>query len=235
MRCLSCRFAARFVGIALLTAWLQPAQVRAEEFGGVEFPDGVSSFADSVIRADPLFSGGPAATNPNFVDPAVGLGAPDYSSGTDLGSYSLGNGGLIELAFTDNLLTNSGTGDDDLYIFEIGPLVEDTFVAIRPTAATLALLPPTADADSDGFFEVGKVTGSTSGVDIDSFFMGFMAGELQFDAVQLIDDPNESQTSGPTVGADIDAVGAIASTPIPEPSTFVLLAAGITALAARLR
>jgi hypothetical protein len=42
-------------------------------------------------------------------------------------------------------------------------------------------------------------------------FAGFLPGELRFDAVQLIDDLNEGQTDGATVGADIDAVGDISS------------------------
>jgi hypothetical protein len=50
-------------------------------------------------------------------------------------------------------------------------------------------------------------------VDIDARFPGHDAGALIFDAVQLIDDPNEGERRGDTVGADIDAVGAIASAP----------------------
>ena len=60
---------------------------------------------------------------------------------------------------------------------------------------------------------------------------GFGAGELTFDAVQLIDDTTEGQQTGVTVGADIDAVGAISSTAaVPEPSTFALLGMGAVGL-----
>ncbi len=178
-------------------------------YGGIDFPQGISSFADKVIKYDPLFNRGPAPST-NFQDTNKALGAPDYVSNS--GYVSLGRGGLIELLFTNNILSNSGNnGKTDLHIFEVGPDVEDTFVAIRPTASTLPLLDPSKDANKDGFFEVGKIFGSTSSIDIDAIFPGFAAGKLLFDAVQLIDDPNEGNRSGVTVGADIDSVGAISS------------------------
>jgi len=203
----------------------------AEIFGGIDFPSGVSSFADTVITYDNLFGGGPAPTDPDFLDPLESLGPPDFAS--DTGSVSLGKGGLLELEFTDNLLTNSGDDVLDIHIFEIGPDVEDTFVAIRPTAATELLLDPLIfDANGDGFFEIGKVFGSTDSIDIDSFFPPAAAGTYTFDAVQLIDDPDEGNMSGATVGADIDSVGAITSTaPLPEqPVAGELLSLDNTAL-----
>ncbi|QDS97166.1 PEP-CTERM sorting domain-containing protein [Adhaeretor mobilis] len=195
----------------------------AEEFGGIEFPGGASSFADSVIQYDPAFSGGNVPTAPSFLNPADALGPPDFSpasGNSDTGAVSLGSGGLIELAFTDNVLTNSGDTDFDLHIFEIGSAVEDTFVAVRPNAATLALLVSAVDANSDGFLDLGSVNGATSSIDIDAIFSGFSPGQLVFDAVQLVDDPNKDGTTGATIGADIDAVGAIASSPIPEPASL---------------
>jgi hypothetical protein len=196
---------------------------------GIDFPDGVSSFADSVIQYDPLFQSGPGPSDPNFIDASVAVGLPDYDEvGVEMGAVSLGRGGLIELAFADNRLTNSGDAVDDVHVFEIGPDVEDTFVAIRPTAATASMLGVGFDANGDGFYEVGKVFGSTSSIDIDVFLPGFAAGELEFDAVQLIDDRNEGNAGGVTVGADIDSVGAITSV-VPEPSSFlyVVLALGV--------
>lgn len=186
----------------------------AEEYGGIEFPDGAISFADHVIRYDPMHSGGPVPTEPTAVIPSDALGAPDFPPGGgigDVGAVSLGRGGLIELQFIDNILTNSGDGDKDLHIFEVGSDVEDTFVAIRPKPETAALLDAGLDANGDGFYEIGKVYGSISSIDIDAIFPGFAAGELAFDAVQLIDDYNEGGAGGVTVGADIDAVGAIAT------------------------
>ncbi|MEO1527560.1 MAG: CARDB domain-containing protein, partial [Planctomycetota bacterium] len=165
-----------------------------------------SRFADAVLRYDPDYSNGNTPTS--ATDPTAALGAPDFPENGS-GFVSLGQGGLLELAFTNNRLTNSGSDKTDLKIFEIGPQVEDTFVAIRPTPETLPLLDPAMDSNSDGFFEIGAVTGALSEVDIDQFFPGFAAGQLVFDAVQLIDDPNKDGTTGSTVGADIDAVEAL--------------------------
>lgn len=53
--------------------------------------------------------------------------------------------------------------------------------------------------------------GSTSSIDIDFHFPGQPSGTIRFDAVQLVDDPSEGSSSGATVGADIDSVGAIAA------------------------
>jgi hypothetical protein len=129
-------------------------QASAALFGGIEFPQGEISFADQVIRYLPLYSGGPA---PDYVglDPAEALGPPDFVS-LPPPAVALGRGGLLELRFVDNLLTNSGSSSRDLHIFEIGPDVENTFVAIRPTVATGSLLGSALDANGDGFLEIGK-------------------------------------------------------------------------------
>lgn len=219
-----------FKWIVLTITLIFSNSVFAAIFGGIEFPSGASSFADSVIQYDPSYSSGTVPTDANFTNPVSALGIPDYFSPT--GSVSLGSGGLIELAFIDNVLSNSGDSILDLHIFEIGPDVEDTFVAIRPTADTLGLLGSYTDSNNDGFYEIGKVFGSTDSIDIDSIFTGFAAGLLAFDAIQLIDDPSEGATTGGTVGADIDAVGAITSRPtaVPEPSILALIALGLASI-----
>ncbi|MEO5881188.1 MAG: PEP-CTERM sorting domain-containing protein [Caldimonas sp.] len=154
-------------------------------------------------------------------DPVNSLGIPDYAGVNSCASaatcsfVSLGSGGILIVEFVDNRLTGSGTTADDLWIFEVGPDVEDTFVSISKDGLT--------------YFDVGKVLGSTRGVDIDSF--GWGIGD-QFRFVMLRDDPNEGGTSGATVGADIDAVGAISSiaTPVPEPETWAMFALGAIAI-----
>ena len=105
---------------------LGSSSIYAQEtcYRGVCFPAGDVSFADVVIRYLPDYNGGCAPTHPNFTDPVSSLGPPDYEPtgcGTCEGSVSLGNGGLLEVAFVNNLLTNSGDSADDLHIFEVGP------------------------------------------------------------------------------------------------------------------
>ena len=205
----------RFRSLAAAAAALfASASVFAAPFGGVEFPQGVSSFADAVTVYSPVIvSGQPTA--PNRVA-ANSIGAPNSASVT------LGDGGSITLEFGDNRLTGSGNAGLDLWIFEIGPDVEDTFVEISK--------------DGVAWSEVGKVFGATSGIDIDAFGFG-VADQFRF--VRLTDDTNEGQQTGASVGADIDSVGAISSVvappAIPEPQTYALLLAGFGLLGAVVR
>ena len=182
--------------------------------GGTDFPQGAISFADQVIDYSPGMVGG----NPS--EPHRGafnaLGLPNYvgvnscASQASCSFVSLGDGGSITLKFTDNLLTGSGNNQNDLWIFEVGPDIEDTFVEISH--------------DGVNWSSVGRVFGTTAGVDID--FYGFGVSD-QFAYVRLTDDTNEGGQTGITVGADIDAVGAISTVAIPEPETYAMLMAGL--------
>jgi hypothetical protein len=212
------------VSIVAAMSLASPAQ--AEVFAGVNFPGGISSFADAVTNYSPsIVAGQPTAPHRGS---ANALGAPDYTdtnndcvSAATCPYVTLGDGGSITVEFVDNRLTGSGTSSLDLWIFEIGGDVEDTFVEVS----------------KDGllFTSVGKVFGAVSGIDLDAFGFG-IADQFRF--VRLTDDTNEGQQSGTTVGADIDAIGAIstiAATPVPEPETWAMLMLGAAALAARAR
>ncbi len=205
------------VSLGLLFSVLASAEI----FHGVEFPGGIASFADSVVSYNPAFGGGAVPTTP-FQDASQALGAPNFPEGTDPEYVSLGAGGRIVLRFTNNSLTGSGNSDHDLWIFEIGPDVEDTFVDISKDGST--------------WFSVGAVTGATRGVDIDAF--GFGTSDF-FSFVRLTDNIALDATSGTTVGADIDAVGAISTAPpvgtVPEPATLLLVATACAAGAFRRR
>ncbi|WP_395342485.1 hypothetical protein PN836_001055 [Ningiella sp. W23] len=196
---------------------------QAAIIGGVEFPDGAASFADKVVSFTP---GDPSATSP-YSNPENAIGIPDFDAAstsctdTDCEYVSLGRGGSIVLEFVDNLLTGSNNSDLDLWVFEIGPDVEDTFV----------------DVSADGLVwtSVGKVFGATSGIDLDAF--GFDASSL-LRFVRLTDDPDEGDLTGLTVGADIDAVGAISTILVPPtdvnaPSIAILIGLMMTGLIAR--
>jgi hypothetical protein len=212
-----------FATVVATLAAMGCAAAGAEVFHGIEFPGGASSFADAVVSYDPSFGGGTIPA-PTYRNPSQALGTPNFGDAPDPTYVSLGAGGRIVLRFTDNSLTGSGNSNLDLWIFEIGPDVEDTFV----------------DVSKDGinWFAVGKVFGSTSGIDLDAF--GFGTSDF-FSFVRLTDDINEGATSGTTVGADIDAVGAISTAPpvpppgrVPEPGTLLLAGLGL-ALATAIR
>ena len=165
----------------------------AENFGGVEFPQGVSSFADHVVSYKP--TGGVDSLRRNAEH---ALGKPDYDTSGSSAYVSLGDEGILILQFTDNSLTTSGDDSLDLWIFEIGGAIEPTSIEIS--------------TDGVNWISIGSTNGSTSGIDIDEFIgSGVIIGE-RYSFVKIID-LLPHQSGSPTAGADIDAVGAISSAP----------------------
>ncbi|MCA1761586.1 MAG: hypothetical protein LC664_01105 [Flavobacteriales bacterium] len=165
------------------------------------FNDGLS-FADEVLD---YFNN---CSNNTNTDSSDAIGAPDGPS------VSLGNGGYVTLLFSNNTLTNSGNSDPDLFVFEVGPLVEASTIELRPqddATETILIDAGIEDVDEDGFYEFGGIGGSTASVDIDSFFDDIAAGSVFFDAIKVVDVPGNCSTSSP--GADIDAVCALSSVP----------------------
>lgn len=215
----------RYQRLGLITGFVflvDVSPVQAALIGGVEFPQGVISFADSVVAYNPAAGGG-AVPNAANSEPTNALGVPQVP-GSAVGAcsgdpllcpfVSLGSGGTITLKFVDNRLTGSGDDALDLWIFEVGADVEDTFVEISKNGIL--------------WYDVGKVFGRTAGVDIDAF--GFSTADL-FAYVRLTDDPDEGSTTGSSVGADIDGVGAISTvSAVPIPAAAWLFGSAIVGL-----
>jgi hypothetical protein len=201
---------------------LGASQATAEVFGGVDFPQGAISFADTLVSYLP----GPGGVSAPHAGAGNALGPPDDPGG---GAFcasqatcpyvSLGVGGAIVLGFTDNVLTGSGSDALDLWVFEVGGDVEDTTVEISVNGLT--------------WLSVGLVTGGTRGVDLDAFGYGTSSA---FSFVRLTDVAAEGEQSGTTVGADIDSVGAISTrAAVPEPTTWALMLLGFASLGSALR
>lgn len=189
---------------AVALAPMAPPETQAEVIGGVNFPQGVRSFADAVVGYSP--AGSQVDVSPAYRNPQNAIGVPNYGcptptdpacgtcpDGAHCSFVSLGGGGILTLRFTDNALTGSGSTNIDLWIFEVGTDVEPTFVEISKDGAT--------------WHSVGQVGGSTSGIDLDAF--GFGSAD-RFHYVRLTDG-RQGQPCCQQGGADIDAVGAISS------------------------
>ena len=192
------------------------ASANAALIGGVEFPDGSVSFADTVVSYAPGSGVSAPHNNPN-----AALGIPD----TGEGSYvSLGWGGSLVLRFVDNSLTTSGTSDLDLWVFEIGAQVEPTDVDISINGLD--------------WVSVGSVAGATSGIDIDQFIGLGVELDERYSFVRLTDQ-NKRQSGSPWAGADINAVGAIASADavaeVPVPAAAWLFGSALFGLVAAKR
>lgn len=182
--------AGRLILVALmslmtLSADAQDAVVYSDgSRGEVVFPQGPRSFADEVVT----FAVGEPDAGQVSERPQTTLGPPDYDSRNDANYLTLGCAGELVLAFTDNSLVD--TPGPDLYIFEIGPYVEATGLAISE--------------DGANWIRVGKIEGGKSAVDIAAFAEPGSA----YRYVRLVD-LKKSCRDYP--GADIDAVGAIGS------------------------
>jgi hypothetical protein len=191
----------RFLPWPLVLLSVCATSAEARFFGGVEFPAGNASFVDVVVSFEPDLGGAPPAVM--FQDAKNALGLPVVTTRVGL---SLGDGGRITLQFVDNSLTGSGDSTADLWVFEIGPAMETTFVEISKDGRT--------------WHAVGSVPGGTSGIDIDAF--GFGPAD-HFSFVRLTDEdegafPGPAFNLGNVAGADIVAVGAASSGPAVRPA-----------------
>ncbi|MEM6474039.1 MAG: cyclic nucleotide-binding protein, partial [Planctomycetota bacterium] len=167
-------------------------------FEGILFDQGTISFADRVVVYDPSAGGSPPSLIHQIPNSALGLpdgigrGAEPVDGET---SVSLGIEGTLTVEFTNNFLTGSGDARGDLVIFEDGE-VESVRVEISRDGIT--------------FFDVGNVGGLTNQIDLDAF--GFGPND-RFAFVRVTDE-RQGNNTGTSLGADIDAIGAISSVPV---------------------
>jgi hypothetical protein len=212
-----------FVALGVVVA--TPARVTGQISCCDHYPDPstVVTFADGLIRYVP---GWCVVEDPDFKNPLAALGAPDYDAGK--GAVSLAHGGFVEVLFINSKVTNSGDPSADLYLWEVGPNQEATYIAVRPAnAATRTILDQAGKpADAFGFYSIGRLSGTERGKDLDAWVPGLMPGALKFDAARVTDDDQEDSSCGgdggsASPGADIDAVGATTSCVSPECVTAV--------------
>ncbi|WP_235297822.1 T9SS type A sorting domain-containing protein [Portibacter marinus] len=169
-------------------------------------------FNDAMSFADTVIFYQNTCENNTQTDSLKAIGVSDHSS-SNIGYVSLGDEGVLILQFKDNVLINSGNADPDLWIFEVGTLVEATDIELHPlteSSESILINEGIPDNDGDGYYEFGQVAGATASIDIDAnLTLTYAAGSLLFDAVKLIDVPGDCSTNTP--GADIDAVCALSS------------------------
>lgn len=148
-------------------------------------PQGAASFADSVVSFVP----GARPSEGDWAQPRYALGEPDYTRTTAPGFLSLGCDGVLVLRFDDNALVD--VDGPDLYVFEVGPAVEATELAVS--------------VDGRTWLEVGRVEGARAELEL----TGVIDPDEAYRYVRLT---NRSRTCGGRhSGADIDAVAAVGS------------------------
>ncbi len=158
----------------------------------VVFPLGDASFADEIVSFD---VGKPPPSNPIYRNPKSVVGPPDYNPKAKVDpanppNVGMGCAGSLVVRFTDNALVD--VAGPDLYVFEVGPAIEPTHLAISQDGMT--------------WVDVGDIRGGTAAVDISK---AVKPGD-SFRFVRITD--LKRACGGPYPGADVDAIGAIGST-----------------------
>ena len=153
-------------------------------YEGVEFDQGKRAFADRVAG----FQAGPDTTD-GYDNPVNALGPPDNGrGGSSRTNTALGHQGILVVELSNVWLVD-GPGAD-LYVFEIGPMVEPFKVEIS--------------SDGRSWIDLGVVRGQPSMLDI----AGKGDPGQGFRYVRITD-AGSKMSGSPYAGADIDAVGAI--------------------------
>jgi len=215
---------------------------------GIDFPGGASSFADEVVWFAPGFGYG--GSEAPCTDATMALGVAYATPGVCTGYVSIGEGGSLVVAFTDNYLTTSGDASPDLQIFAGGDHDEHFVVEIGRVGHPAERIKLTVDGSD-------ILLGGSIGIDIDAV-AGVIPGALYsyvhiWDVPRYCDpatgrmlwsvgeacgtnpyNPFTLPTDGPWAGADIYGVGAITSViaATPLPAGLMLMGTALGALAA---
>jgi outer membrane protein OmpA-like peptidoglycan-associated protein len=178
------------VGSGIATAQDQSKTYKDARGRAVVFPLGDASFADEVVS---FTVGTPPPRDPRWADPKTTVGPPDVEPRVvdpkSPKGVVLGCSGTLVVRFTDNVLVD--VAGPDLYVFEVGPAIEPTRLAISQDGTT--------------WTEVGAISGGTAAIDIAKVVK---PGD-RYRFVRLTD--LKRACGGPFPGADIDAIGAIGS------------------------
>ena len=119
--------------------------------------------------------------------PEEALGSPNYSDAVDDDYLTLGCSGELVVQFVDNALGD--VDGPDIFVFEIGPAVETTHLAISK--------------DADTWLDVGRISGGVASIDIRGTANPFDT----YSYLKLSD--GGAACFGEWPGADIDAIAAI--------------------------
>jgi len=141
---------------------LASASLSAQEASALACADGIDNDGDGLIDCDDpgceelanlgcsICPGGLSFADTVFAyeqecGPLVGdlgnaLGVADWNEEdpTTPAILSLGRGGTLRLGFTNNQMTNSGSGAPDLWLFEVGTAAEQSSISLRPVDAILS-------------------------------------------------------------------------------------------------
>ncbi len=172
-------------------------------FQGVEFPNGVNSFADRVIFP----------SSDNNISTRI-LGIPNSNEGGLLSFIFPSNSNLVLkqgesviIKFSNNLLTGSGDAKPDLWVFTRGNPSTSLFVEVSKDPGI----------DLKQWQPVGKVNPANGGINIDDFGWG----KNDFFSYVRLTNESLKGSDQPIPDIELDAVGAISSVNLIS-SSFVI-------------
>ena len=189
-------------------AELLPVTAWADEV--VAFTLGTGFTADALAEHDPVRALGPADCSESDENPTCGVDQTEPR-----GFISLGNGGMLEVRFTDNLVFGDGDAETaELFVYEAGPVDEAVRLTIIPAdgGAEVDLFDlegsgacgSDAEATSDAAYTVEEMSRAWTST-VGSHAPGWTPGRCSTRVIITDVAPDNSATNRPTAGADLDA------------------------------